>query len=111
MEKCTNKKYEKRKRIISSKQIGETTKRGDIVTFTLTTLFLLKTTEFIMIILSVCMRNCHTLIKELQFTFTDKRELLIKTEILFQKFFFYSDEGDYEYICYLDGNREPILHM
>jgi DNA gyrase subunit B len=71
--KIYEQEYEKGKALYPVKQIGETTKRGTIVTFILIQLFYSNYRVFIRYAQHVCV-NCHSN-KGITITFTDKREL------------------------------------
>ncbi|PRZ27974.1 DNA topoisomerase (ATP-hydrolyzing) subunit B [Flavobacterium granuli] len=105
--KIYQQEYERGKAMYPVKQIGETEKRGTIVTFFPDPTIFTQTTEFSYDTLSARMRELSFLNKGITITFTDKREL--DKDGKFVSEVFHSDEGLKEYIRYLDGNREPII--
>lgn len=105
--KVYEQEYEKGKALYPVKQIGETEKRGTIVTFYPDDTIFTQSTEFSYDTLSARMRELSYLNKGITITFTDKREKDDKGEFISEVF--HSDEGLKEYIRFLDGNREPII--
>ena len=73
--KIYEQEYERGKSLYPVKQIGETTKRGTIVTFYPDSQIFTQTTEFTYDTLSARMRELSFLNKGITITFTDKREL------------------------------------
>jgi DNA gyrase subunit B len=105
--KVYEQEYERGKALYPVKQVGETDKRGTIVTFYPDPLIFTQTTEFSYDTLSSRMRELSFLNKGITITFTDKREL--DKDGNFVSEIFHSDEGLKEYVRYLDSNREPII--
>ena len=105
--KVYEQEYEKGKSLYPVKQIGETTKRGTIVTFYPDPTIFTQTVDYSYDTLSARMRELSYLNKGITITFTDKREL--DKDGKFVSEVFHSTEGLKEYIRYLDGNREPII--
>ena len=105
--KVYQQEYEKGKALYPVKQIGDTSKRGTIVTFYPDPTIFTQTTEYSYDTLSARMRELSFLNKGITITFTDKRE--IDKDGNFLSEVFHSTEGLKEYIRYLDGNREPII--
>ena len=105
--KVYEQEYERGKSLYPVKQIGETTKRGTIVTFYPDPIIFTQTVEFTYDTLSSRMRELSYLNKGITITFTDKREL--DKDGNFVSEIFHSDEGLKEYVRYLDANREPII--
>jgi DNA gyrase subunit B len=105
--KVYEQEYERGKALYPVKQVGETEKRGTIVTFYPDPLIFTQTTEFSYDTLSSRMRELSFLNKGITITFTDKREL--DKDGNFVAEIFHSDEGLKEYVRYLDSNREPII--
>ena len=105
--KVYEQEYERGKALYPVKQIGDTTKRGTIVTFYPDPTIFTQTTEYSYDTLSARMRELSFLNKGISITFTDKREVDKDGNFLGEVF--HSTEGLKEYIRYLDGNREPII--
>jgi DNA gyrase subunit B len=105
--KIYEQEYEKGKALYPVKQIGDTTKRGTIVTFYPDPSIFTQTIEYSYDTLSARMRELSFLNKGITIIFTDKREVDDKGNFLSETF--HSNEGLKEYIRYLDGNREPII--
>jgi DNA gyrase subunit B len=105
--KVYEQEYERGKSLYPVKQIGETTKRGTIVTFYPDPVIFTQTVDFTYDTLSSRMRELSFLNKGITITFTDKREL--DKDGNFVQEIFHSTEGLKEYVRYLDANREPII--
>jgi DNA gyrase subunit B len=105
--KVYEQEYERGKSLYPVKQIGETTKRGTVVTFYPDPVIFTQTTDFTYDTLSSRMRELSFLNKGITITFTDKRE--VDKDGNFVSEIFHSDEGLKEYVRYLDANREPII--
>jgi DNA gyrase subunit B len=105
--KVYEQEYERGKSLYPVKQIGETTKRGTVVTFYPDPVIFTQTVEFTYDTLSSRMRELSYLNKGITITFTDKRE--VDKDGNFVSEIFHSDEGLKEYVRYLDANREPII--
>jgi len=105
--KVYEQEYERGKALYPVKQIGETEKRGTIVTFYPDPIIFTQTVEFTYDTLSSRMRELSYLNKGITITFTDKRE--VDKDGNFVSEIFHSTEGLKEYVRYLDANREPII--
>ena len=105
--KVYEQEYERGKSLYPVKQIGETTKRGTIVTFYPDPTIFTQTIDFTYDTLSARMRELSYLNKGITITFTDKRE--VDKDGNFISEIFHSTEGLKEYVRYLDSNREPII--
>ena len=105
--KIYEQEYEKGKALYPVKQIGDTTKRGTIVTFYPDPTIFTQTIEYSYDTLSARMRELSFLNKGITIVFTDKREKDKDGNYVSETF--HSNEGLKEYIRYLDGNREPII--
>ena len=105
--KVYEQEYERGKSLYPVKQIGETTKRGTIVTFYPDPTIFTQTVDFTYDTLSARMRELSYLNKGITITFTDKRE--VDKDGNFISEIFHSTEGLKEYVRYLDANREPII--
>ena len=105
--KIYEQEYEKGKALYPVKPIGETSKRGTIVTFYPDNTIFTQTIEFSYDTLSARMRELSFLNKGITITFTDKRET--DKDGNFVSEVFHSTEGLKEYIRYLDKNRDPII--
>ncbi|MFL9830798.1 DNA topoisomerase (ATP-hydrolyzing) subunit B [Flavobacterium sp. ARAG 55.4] len=105
--KIYQQEYERGKALYPVKQIGDTNKRGTIVTFYPDPTIFTQTTDYSYDTLSARMRELAFLNKGITIHFCDKRELDEKGEPVGE--IFHSQEGLKEYIRYLDGNREPII--
>ena len=105
--KVYEQEYERGKSLYPVKQIGETAKRGTIVTFYPDPTIFTQTIDFTYDTLSARMRELSYLNKGITITFTDKREL--DKDGNFVSEIFHSTEGLKEYVRYLDSNREPII--
>jgi DNA gyrase subunit B len=105
--KVYEQEYERGKSLYPVKQIGETTKRGTVVTFYPDPVIFTQTVEFTYDTLSSRMRELSYLNKGITITFTDKRE--VDKDGNFVSEIFHSTEGLKEYVRYLDANREPII--
>jgi DNA gyrase subunit B len=105
--KVYEQEYERGKSLYPVKQIGETTKRGTVVTFYPDPVIFTQTVDFTYDTLSSRMRELSYLNKGITITFTDKRE--VDKDGNFVSEIFHSTEGLKEYVRYLDANREPII--
>ena len=99
--------YSKGKPLYPVKRVGETDRRGTIVTFTPDDSIFTQSVEYSYEVLSNRMRELAFLNKGLSITLTDKRQVDEKGEFLGERFF--SEEGLKEFIKFLDGNREPLI--
>ncbi|WP_281323531.1 DNA topoisomerase (ATP-hydrolyzing) subunit B [Flavobacterium aestivum] len=105
--KIYQQEYERGKALYPVKQIGDTDKRGTIVTFYPDPTIFTQTIEYSYDTLSARMRELAFLNKGITIAFTDKREKDKDGNFISETF--HSTEGLKEYIRYLDGNREPII--
>ncbi|RAR46286.1 DNA topoisomerase (ATP-hydrolyzing) subunit B [Flavobacterium lacus] len=105
--KIYEQEYERGKAMYPVKQIGETTKRGTMVTFKPDTTIFTQTIEFSYDTLAARMRELSFLNKGITITMCDKRHLDEKGELVTETF--HSKEGLKEFVRFLDGNREPII--
>lgn len=105
--KIYEQEYSRGKALYPVKQIGETDKRGTMVTFHPDETIFTQTIEYSYETLANRMRELSFLNKGITITLTDKRETDKDGNFIGETF--HSDEGLKEYIRYLDGNREPII--
>jgi DNA gyrase subunit B len=105
--KIYEQEYERGKAMYPVKQIGETTKRGTMVTFKPDTSIFTQTIEFSYDTLAARMRELSFLNKGITITMCDKRNPDDKGELVTETF--HSKEGLKEFVRFLDGNREPII--
>ena len=105
--KIYEQEYERGKALYPVKQIGETTKRGTMVTFKPDTTIFTQTVEYSYDTLAARMRELSFLNKGITITMCDKRHLDDKGELVTETF--HSKEGLKEFVKFLDGNREPII--
>jgi DNA gyrase subunit B len=105
--KIYEQEYEKGKALYPVKQIGETDKRGTVVTFKPDATIFTQTLEYSYETLAARLRELSFLNKGITITLTDKRHPDEKGEIPVETF--HSKEGLKEFIKFLDGNREPII--
>ena len=105
--KIYEQEYERGKAVYPVKQIGETEKRGTMVTFKPDSTIFTQTTEYSYDTLAARMRELSFLNKGISITLVDKREKDDKGEFLAETF--HSQEGLKEFVKFLDGNREPII--
>lgn len=105
--KIYEQEYEKGKPLYPVKVIGETDKKGTVVTFNPDATVFTQTLEFSYDTLAARMRELSFLNKGLTIVLTDKRETDKKGNFITETF--HSTEGLKEYIRFLDGNREPII--
>jgi len=105
--KVYEQEYERGKAIYPVKQIGETQKRGTIVTFKPDNTIFTQTTEYSYDTLAARMRELSFLNKGITITLTDRRET--DKDGNFVGEVFHSKEGLKEFVKFLDGNREPII--
>jgi DNA gyrase subunit B len=99
--------YERGKALYPVKSIGETDKRGTVVTFKPDATIFTQTVEYSYDTLASRLRELSFLNKGITITLTDKRQPNEKGE--FETQTFHSDEGLKEFIRFLDGNREPLM--
>ncbi|WP_322550440.1 DNA topoisomerase (ATP-hydrolyzing) subunit B [Flavobacterium psychraquaticum] len=105
--KVYEQEYEKGKALYPVKQIGETDKRGTLVTFKPDASIFTQTLEYSYDTLASRLRELSFLNKGLTITLTDKRDIDDKGEPRLETF--HSKEGLKEFIRFLDGNRVPII--
>jgi DNA gyrase subunit B len=105
--KIYEQEYSRGKALYPVKQIGETSKRGTLVTFRPDNTIFTQTTEYSYDILAARMRELAYLNKGITITLTDKRETDKDGNFVGETF--HSKEGLKEYVRFLDGNREPII--
>ena len=105
--KIYEQEYERGKAVYPVKQIGETEKRGTIVTFKPDRTIFTQTTEYSYDTLAARMRELSFLNKGITITLTDRRET--DKDGSFAGETFHSKEGLKEFVKFLDGNREPII--
>ena len=105
--KIYEQEYEKGKAMYPVKQIGETAKRGTMVTFKPDNTIFTQTTEYSYDTLASRMRELSFLNKGITITLTDKRFTNDKGE--FEGEVFHSKEGLKEFVRFLDSGREPII--
>ncbi|MBN9283070.1 MULTISPECIES: DNA topoisomerase (ATP-hydrolyzing) subunit B [Flavobacterium] len=105
--KIYEQEYERGKAVYPVKQIGETEKRGTIVTFKPDRTIFTQTTEYSYDTLAARMRELSFLNKGITITLTDRRET--DKDGNFAGETFHSKEGLKEFVKFLDGNREPII--
>lgn len=105
--KIYEQEYERGKALYPVKQIGETTKRGTMVTFKPDTTIFTQTIEYSYDTLAARMRELSFLNKGITITMCDKRNRDEKGELVTETF--HSKEGLKEFVKFLDGNREPII--
>ncbi|MEJ7560090.1 MAG: DNA topoisomerase (ATP-hydrolyzing) subunit B [Pedobacter sp.] len=89
------------------KSIGETDKRGTIVTFTPDDTIFTQTTEYRFDTLASRLRELSFLNKGISLTLTDEREVDDKGEFLVEVF--HSQGGLKEFVQFLDGNRPSLI--
>lgn len=105
--KVYEQEYEKGKAMYPVKQVGETTKRGTMVTFHPDKTIFTQTTEYSYDTLAARMRELSFLNKGITITLTDKRHT--KDNGDFEGEVFHSKEGLKEFVRFLDAGREPII--
>jgi len=105
--KVYEQEYERGKAMYPVKQIGETEKRGTIVTFKPDGTIFTQTLEYSYDTLAARMRELSFLNKGITITLTDKRHTKENGE--FEGEVFHSKEGLKEFVKFLDGNRVPII--
>ncbi|WP_031426054.1 DNA topoisomerase (ATP-hydrolyzing) subunit B [Flavimarina sp. Hel_I_48] len=99
--------YEKGKAMYPVKSIGETDKKGTVVTFSPDDSIFQQSVEYNYDTLASRMRELAYLNKGITITLTDKRFPDEKGEIVTETF--HSEEGLKEFVRFLDGNRQPII--
>jgi DNA gyrase subunit B len=99
--------YEKGKPMYPVKKVGETDKRGTIVTFKPDPTIFTNILEYSYDTLASRMRELAYLNKGITIHLIDKRSK--KEDGSFEGETFHSEEGLKEFIKFLDGNREPLI--
>ena len=89
------------------KSIGETEKRGTIVTFTPDATIFTQTTEYRFDTLASRLRELSFLNKGIKLTLTDEREVDDQGQFLIEEF--HSQGGLKEFVQFLDGNRPSLI--
>jgi DNA gyrase subunit B len=105
--KIYEQEYERGKAMYPVKQIGETSKRGTVVTFKPDGSIFTQTLEYSYDTLAARMRELSFLNKGITITLTDKR--FTKENGEYEGEVFHSKEGLKEFVKFLDGNRIPII--
>ncbi len=105
--KVYEQEYERGKAMYPVKQVGETTKRGTMVTFHPDRTIFTQTIEFNYDTLAARMRELSFLNKGITITLTDKR--FTKENGDYEGEVFHSKEGLKEFVKFLDAGREPII--
>ncbi|VAV85402.1 DNA gyrase subunit B [hydrothermal vent metagenome] len=105
--KIWEQEYEKGKVMYPAKAVGESDKRGTVVTFKPDESIFIHTLEYSYDTLASRLRELSYLNKGITITITDKRHKNDKGE--FENETFYSDEGLSEFIRYLDATRDPLM--
>ncbi|MBU3822671.1 DNA topoisomerase (ATP-hydrolyzing) subunit B [Flavobacteriaceae bacterium XHP0103] len=105
--KIWEQEYERGKSLYPVKQIGETDKRGTIVTFKPDPTIFTQTLEYSYDTLASRLRELAFLNRGITIHIVDKRNK--KEDGTFEGETFYSEEGLKEFIKFLDGNREPLM--
>ncbi|MEG3657205.1 DNA topoisomerase (ATP-hydrolyzing) subunit B [Arenibacter palladensis] len=107
--KIWEQEYSKGKALYPVKSVGETDKRGTIVTFTPDDTIFTQTVEYSYETLANRMRELSFLNKGVAITLMDKRQKDKDSESGYVTERFFSEEGLKEFIKFLDGNREPLI--
>ncbi len=105
--KIYRQEYERGKALYPVKPIGETDKRGTVITYKPDPTIFTQTVEYSYDTLASRLRELSFLNKGITITLTDKRTPNDKGG--FDTETFHSDEGLKEFIKFLDGNREPLM--
>jgi DNA gyrase subunit B len=105
--KIYQQEYERGKPLYPVKPIGESDKRGTVVTFRPDEQIFTQTREYNYDTLASRLRELSFLNKGITITLLDKRQTDEKGEYVGETF--YSDEGLPEFIRFLDGNRESLI--
>ena len=105
--KVYEQEYEKGKAMYPVKQVGETTKRGTMVTFHPDKTIFTQTIEYSYDTIAARMRELSFLNKGITITLTDKRHTKENGE--YEGEVFHSEEGLKEFVRFLDSGREPII--
>ena len=99
--------YEKGKPQYDVKVVGETDKRGTIITFTPDPSIFTQTTEYRFDTLASRLRELSFLNKGIKLTLTDERELDAEGNPVTE--LFHSQGGLKEFVQFLDGNRPSLI--
>lgn len=105
--KIWEQEYEKGKIMYPVKAVGESDKRGTLITFKPDPSIFVHTLEYSYDTLASRLRELSYLNKGITITLTDKRHKNDKGE--FETETFYSEEGLSEFIRYLDATRDPLM--
>jgi DNA gyrase subunit B len=105
--KIWEQEYERGKSLYPVKSVGETTKRGTMVTFHPDEQIFTQTIEYSYETLANRMRELSFLNKGVTLSLTDRRQKDEKGEYVSETF--HSDEGLKEFVRFLDGNRESLI--
>ena len=105
--KIWEQEYEKGKVMYPVKAVGESDKRGTLITFKPDPSIFVHTLEYSYDTLASRLRELSYLNKGITITLTDKRHKNDKGE--FETETFYSDEGLSEFIRYLDATRDSLM--
>ncbi len=105
--KIWEQEYERGKAMYPVKSVGETTKRGTMVTFHPDEQIFNQTIEYSYETLANRMRELSFLNKGVTLSLTDRRQKDDKGEFVSETF--HSDEGLKEFVKFLDGNRESLI--
>ena len=106
--KVWEKEYQYGKSLYPVKTIGDSDENGTTVTFWPDETIFTQTTEFSYETLANRMRELSFLNKGIRISLMDKRAKNEQGEFLSEVF--YSEEGLKEFIKFLDGNREQLIH-
>jgi len=99
--------YEKGKPQYDVKVVGETEKRGTVITFTPDPTIFTQTTEYRFDTLASRLRELSFLNKGIKLTLTDERELNAEGNPVTE--LFHSEGGLKEFVQFLDGNRPSLI--
>ena len=105
--KVWKQEYEKGKPQYDVKVVGETEKRGTIITFTPDPTIFTQTTEYRFDTLASRLRELSFLNKGIKLTLTDERELDAEGNPVTE--LFHSEGGLKEFVQFLDGNRPSLI--
>ena len=105
--KIWEQEYEKGKPQYDVKVVGETEKRGTVITFTPDPSIFTQTTEYRFDTLASRLRELSFLNKGIKLTLTDERELDAEGNPITE--LFHSEGGLKEFVQFLDGNRPSLI--
>ncbi|TCD03829.1 DNA topoisomerase (ATP-hydrolyzing) subunit B [Pedobacter psychroterrae] len=105
--KVWEQEYEKGKPQYDVKVVGETEKRGTVITFTPDPSIFTQTTEYRFDTLASRLRELSFLNKGIKLTLTDDRELDTEGNPVTE--LFHSEGGLKEFVQFLDGNRPSLI--